>query len=85
MLRKQPTQWSRQVAAAMEAEVERADCRDMVRDITHAVLPTRASMKGGLGAVSLGPAAIHEEDPATGARAQWRPDRPKMSGPLCSN
>ena len=47
----------------MEMEVERADCRDMVRDITHAVLPTRASMQHGLGAVSLGrPAAIGEEE-----------------------
>ena len=32
-------------AAAMEAEIERADCREMVRDITHAVLPTRATMQ----------------------------------------
>ena len=61
--------WSRQVAAAMEAEIDRPDCRDMVRDITHAVLPTRASMRNGLGAVSLGrPASIGEDedrDPAT--------------------
>ena len=38
---------------AMEAEVERTDCREMVRDITHAVLPSRpgsAAVRLGLGA-----------------------------------
>jgi len=35
-----------QVVDAMEAEIERADCREMVRDITHAVLPTRQTVMG---------------------------------------
>ena len=38
---------------AMEAEIERTDCREMVRDITHAVLPARpgsAAVRLGLGA-----------------------------------
>jgi len=37
----------------MEAEIERTDCREMVRDITHAVLPARpgsAAVRLGLGA-----------------------------------
>ena len=41
-----PMSWSKRVAEAMEAEVDRADCREMVRDITHAVLPTRKAMGG---------------------------------------
>ena len=76
--------WSRQVADAMEAEIDRPDCRDMVRDITHAVLPTRASMRHGLGAVSLGrPASIGEDedrDPATGAPP---PKTAALVGPTC--
>ena len=35
-----------QVADAMEAEIDRADCKEMVRDITHAVLPTRQTVLG---------------------------------------
>ena len=55
--------WSRSVAAAMEAEVERADCAVMVRDITHAVLPTRASFQGrGAVPVQNRPSAIGEDD-----------------------
>jgi hypothetical protein len=41
------------LSRAMEAEVERTDCREMVRDITHAVLPGRpgsAAVRLGLGA-----------------------------------
>ena len=38
----------------MEAEIERSDCREMVRDITHAVLPTRQTVLG-MGARSLNP------------------------------
>eukprot|EP00966_Prymnesium_polylepis_P225228 5209581-Prymnesium_polylepis.1 len=44
-----PRQLSRteKVALAMEAEIERADCREMVRDVTHAFLPTRGALNGG--------------------------------------
>jgi len=38
--------WTKQVADAMEAEIDRADCKEMVRDITHAVLPTRQTVLG---------------------------------------
>ena len=38
----------------MEAEVERADCREMVRDITHAFLPTRQPPGGAVSGVGGG-------------------------------
>ena len=39
----------------MEAEIERADCRDMVRDITFASLPTRKTFIGrGVPNVTVG-------------------------------
>ena len=67
---------SMSVAAAMEAEIDRSDCQQMVRDITHAVLPTRATFQGR-GAVPLARgASISEEeepDPAAGARARHLP------------
>ena len=73
---------------AMEAEVERTDCREMVRDITHAVLPSRpgsAAVRLGLGAneayLNVPDASRH-----TGARTCTRapgPARPRA--PACAS
>ena len=51
------------VAQAMQAEVERADCREMVRDVTHAVLPTRGAAASGLARPSADPLCCLGEAP----------------------
>lgn len=56
----------RSVVDAMSAEIDRADCREMVRDITFATLPTRQSFINGtktvVAAEARAPIAEEEEE-----------------------
>ena len=62
----------------MEAEIDRADCREMVRDITHAILPTRQTVLArgipGASGLELRSAPIPEQEqvPKAGHRTPGR-------------